>query len=68
MTDETRPAARRPKPPGSATPSGDRRQERREVTDPRTMRALAHPVRLALVELIGREGELTATRAAELLD
>ena len=32
------------------------------------MRALAHPVRLALLEAIGREGELTATRAAEMLD
>ncbi len=68
MTDEPRPAARRPTPPGSTTPSDERPQERRDVTDPRTMRALAHPVRLALVELIGREGELTATRAAELLD
>jgi DNA-binding transcriptional ArsR family regulator len=38
------------------------------ITDPRTMRALAHPVRLALLEALLREGELTATRAAELLD
>jgi DNA-binding transcriptional ArsR family regulator len=42
--------------------------ERREISDPRTIRALAHPVRLALVEALGREGQLTATRAAELLD
>ena len=41
---------------------------RRVISDPRTMRALAHPVRIALLELLGREGELTATRAAELLD
>jgi DNA-binding transcriptional ArsR family regulator len=41
---------------------------RRLITDPRTMRALAHPVRLALLEALGREGELTATRAAEMLD
>jgi DNA-binding transcriptional ArsR family regulator len=41
---------------------------RRVVSDPRTMRALAHPVRLALLEALGREGELTATRAAEMLD
>jgi DNA-binding transcriptional ArsR family regulator len=67
MTDDPRPAARRPERAASANPA-NRRDERREVTDPRTMRALAHPVRLALVELIGREGELTATRAAELLD
>jgi DNA-binding transcriptional ArsR family regulator len=32
------------------------------------MRALAHPVRLALLEVLRREGPLTATRAAELLD
>jgi DNA-binding transcriptional ArsR family regulator len=42
--------------------------QRRLISDPRTMRALAHPVRLALLETLGREGELTATRAAELLD
>ena len=40
---------------------------RREITDPRTMRALAHPVRIALLEALRREGTLTATRAAELL-
>jgi DNA-binding transcriptional ArsR family regulator len=42
--------------------------KRRIISDPRTMRALAHPVRLALLEALGREGELTATRAAEMLD
>ncbi len=42
--------------------------KRRVITDPRTMRALAHPVRLALLEVLGREGELTATRAAQILD
>jgi DNA-binding transcriptional ArsR family regulator len=31
------------------------------------MRALAHPTRLSLLELLGREGPLTATRAGELL-
>jgi DNA-binding transcriptional ArsR family regulator len=31
------------------------------------MRALAHPVRIALLETLGREGPLTATKAAELL-
>jgi DNA-binding transcriptional ArsR family regulator len=40
----------------------------RIVSDARTMRALAHPVRLALLEAISREGELTATHAAEMLD
>jgi predicted ArsR family transcriptional regulator len=32
------------------------------------MRALAHPVRLALLEVLALEGPLTATKAAELLD
>jgi hypothetical protein len=30
------------------------------------MRALAHPLRLTLLELVGREGSLTSARAAEL--
>jgi len=42
--------------------------ERREITDARTMRALSHPTRLALLDVLRREGELTASRAAELLD
>ncbi len=43
-------------------------RDRREISDARTMRALAHPTRLALLDVLRREGELTATRAAELLD
>jgi predicted ArsR family transcriptional regulator len=38
-----------------------------ELTDPRALRAMAHPVRLALVGLLRREGPLTATRAGDLL-
>jgi DNA-binding transcriptional ArsR family regulator len=38
-----------------------------ELTDPRALRAVAHPVRLALVALLRREGPLTATQAGELL-
>ena len=37
------------------------------LTDPRMLRAYAHPVRLRLVGLLRSEGPLTATRAAELL-
>jgi DNA-binding transcriptional ArsR family regulator len=37
------------------------------LTDPRMLRAYAHPVRMALVGLLRTEGPLTATRAAELL-
>jgi DNA-binding transcriptional ArsR family regulator len=36
-----------------------------EVTDPRTLRGLAHPVRLALIGMLRREGPLTATEAGE---
>jgi predicted ArsR family transcriptional regulator len=38
-----------------------------ELTDPRALRAYAHPIRMRLVGLLRREGALTATRAAELL-
>ncbi len=38
-----------------------------KITDPRAMRALAHPVRLALLEALGHAGTLTATQASELL-
>jgi DNA-binding transcriptional ArsR family regulator len=41
--------------------------DRRVITDPRAMRALAHPVRVALLEAVRRDGEITATKAAELL-
>ena len=49
--------------------SGGQQPERRtrQISDPQTMRALAHPVRLALLDLIRREGDITATRAAEAL-
>jgi predicted transcriptional regulator len=37
------------------------------LTDPRALRALAHPLRISLVGLLRREGPMTATRAAERL-
>jgi DNA-binding transcriptional ArsR family regulator len=37
----------------------------RELTDPKAMRAMAHPVRLALMEALNDAGTLTATEAAE---
>jgi Helix-turn-helix domain len=40
---------------------------RRELSDPRTMRALTHPVRLALLQALELEGPLTATQAGELI-
>jgi DNA-binding transcriptional ArsR family regulator len=39
--------------------------EPRELTDPMTMRALAHPARLAILEALTHHGPLTATEAAE---
>jgi DNA-binding transcriptional ArsR family regulator len=44
------------------------RPRRQIVDDARAMRALAHPLRVALLEAMRRDGEITATRAAELLD
>jgi len=41
--------------------------EPRKITDPRAMRAVAHPVRIALLEVLGTEGPLTATQAGELI-
>src|ERR1700733_12173886 len=37
------------------------------VTDPKALRALAHPIRLSLMGLLRTEGPLTATKAAALL-
>jgi DNA-binding transcriptional ArsR family regulator len=41
--------------------------DRQVITDARTMRALAHPVRVALLDALSRHGSLTATEAADLL-
>lgn len=68
-------ARRAQAPPASAAattaanePAGDSRQSRQVITDARAMRALAHPLRVALLQTMRRDGEITATRAAELLD
>jgi len=50
-------------PSAPSAPVGDRR----EVGDPQTLRALTHPVRLALLEVLQLEGPLTATQAGELI-
>ncbi|MFC9485596.1 winged helix-turn-helix domain-containing protein [Streptomyces hydrogenans] len=46
--------------PEGATPHSVR------LTDPRALRAYAHPLRMTLVGLLRRHGPFTATRAAEL--
>jgi DNA-binding transcriptional ArsR family regulator len=38
-----------------------------QLTDPRALRALAHPIRLELIGLLRRGGPLTATQAGERL-
>jgi DNA-binding transcriptional ArsR family regulator len=37
----------------------------RQIDDARTLKALAHPVRVALIETLGVEGPMTATEAGE---
>jgi predicted transcriptional regulator len=37
------------------------------LTDPRALRAMAHPIRLSLIGALRREGPLTATAAGELI-
>ncbi len=39
-----------------------------ELTDPRAMRALAHPLRLRILDVIREQGSATATQLAEALD
>jgi DNA-binding transcriptional ArsR family regulator len=39
----------------------------REITDPKAMRAMAHPVRLALLEALTQAETLTATEAGEMV-
>ena len=38
-----------------------------ELTDPRALRAYAHPIRMALLSLLRREGPHTATEAAAVI-
>lgn len=49
------------------TRAATRVEELRDLSDPRAMRALAHPIRLDLIEALGLEGPLTATEAAALI-
>ena len=45
----------------------DERRSINRLTDPRALRALAHPIRMSLVGMLRVHGPLTATKAAELL-
>jgi predicted transcriptional regulator len=50
---------------GAPRSAGD--SDQLKLTDPKAMRALAHPVRMSLLELLEGTGTLTATQASELL-
>jgi DNA-binding transcriptional ArsR family regulator len=51
--------------PGGGPPASS--GVRRQLTDARAMRAMAHPVRLALLEALGQHQSLTATQAGEII-
>jgi DNA-binding transcriptional ArsR family regulator len=48
-------------------PSAATSPELRRITDARTLRALAHPVRIALLEALKLHGSMTATQAGEAI-
>ena len=50
-----------------ADPGGDGRRPRVDLTDPKAIRALAHPLRWALLEALAEAGTLTATQASDML-
>lgn len=61
------PASADPTANAASEPAEDPHRRRELITDARAMRALAHPLRVALLEAMRRDGEITATRAADLL-
>jgi hypothetical protein len=48
-------------------PEPEQARSVKRLTDPRALRALAHPIRLSLLGLLRTEGPLTATQAGQLL-
>jgi Helix-turn-helix domain len=55
------------KPPPDPAPAAPAAGQPRTLTDPTVMRALAHPVRTALFELLSVLDTITATQASEIL-
>jgi predicted transcriptional regulator len=51
----------------AAVPGTRDEHGRLKLTNPKAIRALAHPVRWALLEALGQAGTLTATQASEML-
>lgn len=64
--DDATASAPQPERAPAARGDGGAKPETRIVDDPRSLRALAHPVRIELLEAL-TEGPLTATQAAELI-
>jgi DNA-binding transcriptional ArsR family regulator len=48
--------------------AGPKGRQVTHLTDPRALRAMAHPIRLALIGALRSEGPLTATQAGELIN
>ncbi|MFT2014799.1 helix-turn-helix domain-containing protein [Streptomyces sp. 796.1] len=65
MSENTDGASDQPVPPEVQSPPGQLPRSQR-LTDPRALRAYAHPTRMRLVGLLRTQGPCTATRAAEL--
>lgn len=55
-------------PPGGPAPEPHQGVAPAQLSDPQVMRALSHPVRLALIEVLTFYGPLTATEAGERID
>lgn len=58
------PQAGRPEPPARQVRPGD--EDTLRLQDPRDIRALAHPARMAIIDALASGDELTATECAEL--
>jgi DNA-binding transcriptional ArsR family regulator len=57
-----------PSAPRTTAPGEPPKRERRQLTDAKEMRALAHPTRVAALELLSRDGPMTATQLGDVLD
>jgi predicted ArsR family transcriptional regulator len=66
MSSERQPANPGEHPTGEPS-AEDAPMTSRTITDARAMRALAHPVRIALIEALVHAGTLTATQASQIL-
>jgi len=65
--DGSQPRQDGPHPKGEDEPHPKDDLPQLDLNDPKAMRALAHPLRWALLEALGHAGTLTATQASEML-